>query len=109
MQIEAQGAIESRFGSTGSENKQTNAPPLGGQSLNVLKLSEGIKNLSCRNLIIYFTTDEENAPQKIEAKGDARLEILLRSAHNYCGAIRNGAKSIPTANKEVCGKRESKD
>jgi lipopolysaccharide transport protein LptA len=80
MQIEAQGAIESRFGSTGSEDKQTNAPPLGGQSLNVLKLSEGIKSLSCRNLIIYFTTDEENAPQKIEAKGDARLEILLRSA-----------------------------
>jgi lipopolysaccharide transport protein LptA len=79
MQMEAQGAIESRFGSTGSEDKQTNAPPLGGQNLNVLKLSEGIKNLSCRNLIIYFTPDEENAPQKIEAKGDAQLEILLRS------------------------------
>jgi lipopolysaccharide transport protein LptA len=80
MQIEAQGAIESRFGSIDPEIKQTNAPPLGGQSLNILKLSEGIKNLTCRNLIIYFTLDEENSPQKIEAIGDARLEILLRSA-----------------------------
>ncbi len=80
MQIEAQGAIESRFGSIETETEQINTPPLGGQSLNILKLSEGIKNLTCRSLIIYFTLDEENSAQKIEAIGDARLEILLRSA-----------------------------
>jgi len=50
-----------------------------GQKLNVLRLSEGLKNLSCQKLTLYFSSEEENTPQRIEANGNAQMEIIFRT------------------------------
>lgn len=79
-QIKAQVAVKSQFGNAPSVQMNQGKPSSEGQKLNILKLSEGIKNLFCQKLTLHFSSDEKNSPQTMEASGNAQLEIIIHSA-----------------------------